>query len=181
MACRPFSERRRAARFVDQSDDNAQLNEENENTRVVLDSGNQSVVDDRVHAREEVEVGVHQTANHDSDKQRGINLLGYQRKSDRDDRRKQRPCRSAYHSRTCAGLALRTVNQSRTVTVHALDLSERAARDADIDQKTDNQDCRDGEDNSFRLCHYNTSLYFTFFCRIRQMHHYFIIIKHKAQ
>ena len=90
---RPAAESSRAARSVDQRDDDAEQDEKQENAGVICDGSDQTVVDDGVERGDGGEVRGEQRADDDADEQRAVCLLADQRQNDGNDGRQQRPCR----------------------------------------------------------------------------------------
>ena len=106
MCSRPFTVGAGAAGLVHHHDDDAEDDKEDQNADIVgvRQIGDQSFADDRVEYAGEAALcgdGIQDTARHNADEQRGIDLLRDERQSDRDDRREQRPQRSdrAAHGR----------------------------------------------------------------------------------
>ena len=90
---RPAAESSRAARSIDQSDDDAKQDEKQENAGVICDGSDQTVVDDGVKCSDGGKVRGEQRTDDNADEQRAVCLLADQRQNDGNDGRQQRPCR----------------------------------------------------------------------------------------
>ena len=98
----PAAKGSRAARCVDQRDNNAQQHEEQENARVGGDRGDQTVIQDGVERRDGRKAAGEQAADQNADEQRAVGFLCDKCQHDRDDRRQQRPGRVCKRCAVCA-------------------------------------------------------------------------------
>ena len=89
----PAAERGGAACLVDQRDNDAEQDEEEEDTGVVRDGGDESGVDNGVERGDRMEVRGEQRANDHADEQRAVRLFRHKGENNRNQRRDERPRR----------------------------------------------------------------------------------------
>ncbi len=89
----PAAERGGAACLVDQRDNDAEQDEEEEDTGVVCNGGDESGVDNGVERGDRMEVRGEQRANDHADEQRAVRLFRHKGENNRNQRRDERPRR----------------------------------------------------------------------------------------
>ena len=88
---RPAAESSGAAGGVDQGNDDAQDNQEQEDTGVIRNGGDEAVVEGGIQGGDGCKVGAEQSAHQHADEQGGVSLLGNEGQNDGQDGGHQRP------------------------------------------------------------------------------------------